>query len=84
MAILPLQLARVSNLLRTSVATQRLAQTQQQLLNVQNELSSGKKLQAVDLRSPGPEVDIEAMLSVEAFRKRLIEAAVLGFRKPIR
>src|SRR5436309_1817764 len=44
MAILPLQLARVSNLLRTSVATQNIASTQQQLLEVQNELSTGKKI----------------------------------------
>ena len=44
MAILPLQLARVSNLLRTSVASQNIASTQQQLLEVQNELSTGKKL----------------------------------------
>ena len=49
MAILPLQLARVSNLLRQNVATQRIAQTQQSLLEVQNELSSGKKI-----NSPGP------------------------------
>jgi flagellar hook-associated protein 3 len=44
MAILPLQLARVSNLLRTSVATQNLAGTQAQLLNLQNQLSTGKRL----------------------------------------
>jgi flagellar hook-associated protein 3 FlgL len=46
MAILPLQLARVSNLLRTSVATQSIAQTQAQLLDVQNQLSTGKRLNA--------------------------------------
>src|SRR4051812_26019853 len=44
MAILPLQLARVSNLLRTNVATGSISRTQQQLLEVQNELSTGKKL----------------------------------------
>src|SRR3954468_15830953 len=44
MAILPLQLARVSNLLRTNVANGSIARTQQQLLDVQNELSSGKRL----------------------------------------
>lgn len=44
MAILPLQLARVSNLLRTSVTKDSLAQTQQSLLNVQNELATGKRL----------------------------------------
>src|SRR5689334_6184418 len=46
MAIIPLQLARVSNLLRTSVATQSIAQTQAQLLDVQNQLSTGKRLNA--------------------------------------
>lgn len=46
MAILPLQLARVSNLLRSNVANQTLARTQQQLLEVQNQLSTGKRLNA--------------------------------------
>src|SRR5215470_2462461 len=46
MAILPLQLARVSNLLRTDVTQSTIAKTQQQLLEVQNELSTGKKLNA--------------------------------------
>src|SRR5882724_10198648 len=46
MAILPLQLARVSNLLRTNVATQALSRTQEELLKAQNELSTGKKLNA--------------------------------------
>jgi flagellar hook-associated protein 3 FlgL len=44
MPIVPVQLARVSNLLRTSVATGNLAKTQEQLLRVQNELSTGKRL----------------------------------------
>jgi flagellin-like hook-associated protein FlgL len=44
MAVLPLQLARVSNQLRISVATSTIARTQQELLKVQNELSTGKKL----------------------------------------
>lgn len=44
MAILPLQLARVSNLLRTNVATGTIAKQQQSLLEVQNELSTGKKI----------------------------------------
>src|SRR5438477_9119924 len=44
MAILPIQLARVSNLLRTSVASQNIASTQQQLLDIQNQLSTGKKI----------------------------------------
>src|SRR4051812_28561635 len=44
MAILPLQLARVSNLLRTNVAMGSISRSQQELLGVQNELSSGKRL----------------------------------------
>lgn len=44
MAIVPTNLARVSNTLRTSVTTQTLAKTQQQLLQVQNELSTGYKI----------------------------------------
>ena len=44
MAIIPTQLARVSNLLRTSVSSQQLTRTQQQLLDVQNELATGKRL----------------------------------------
>src|SRR6476660_4621396 len=46
MAILPLQLSRVSNLLRTSVATQSIARTERGLLGVQNELSSGLRINA--------------------------------------
>ena len=44
MAILPLQLARVSNNLRTSVATGQLARTQEELLKTQNQLSTGKRI----------------------------------------
>ncbi len=44
MAILPLQLARVSNTLRTNVAHQNIARTQRGLIGVQNELATGKKL----------------------------------------
>lgn len=44
MAIVPVQLARVSNLLRTSVSQGQITRTQQELLTVQNQLSSGKKL----------------------------------------
>jgi flagellin-like hook-associated protein FlgL len=46
MAILPLQLARVSNLLRQNVATSTISKTQQQLLEVQNQLTTGKRLNA--------------------------------------
>ncbi len=44
MAIIPVQLARVSNLLRSSVAMQTIAQTQQSLLETQNELTTGKRI----------------------------------------
>ncbi|MCC6424086.1 MAG: flagellar hook-associated protein FlgL [Phycisphaerales bacterium] len=44
MAILPLQLARVSNLLRSNVANQTIARTQSSLLDVQNQLSTGKRI----------------------------------------
>lgn len=44
MAVLPLNLARVSNSLRTTVATQNLTSTQKQLLQVQNQLSTGQKV----------------------------------------
>ena len=44
MAVLPLQLARVSNLLRTNVAHQNITRTQQGLVGVQNELATGRKL----------------------------------------
>jgi flagellin-like hook-associated protein FlgL len=44
MAILPLQLARVSNLLQSSVTTSQLPKLQQQLLETQNQLSTGQRL----------------------------------------
>lgn len=44
MAILPVNLARVSNQLRISVANSTISRTQQQLLTVQNQLATGKKL----------------------------------------
>jgi flagellin-like hook-associated protein FlgL len=44
MAIVPVQLARVSNLLRTQVTTGQITSTQEQLLKVQNELSTGKRI----------------------------------------
>src|SRR4051812_50218381 len=44
MAIVPVQLARVSNTLRTTVSTGQITRTQQELLKVQNELSTGKRL----------------------------------------
>ena len=44
MAILPLQLARVSNLLRANLSTEAISKTQHELLNVQNELTTGQRL----------------------------------------
>jgi flagellar hook-associated protein 3 FlgL len=44
MAILPLSLARVSQTLQTDVATGNINSTEQQLLQVQNELSTGKRV----------------------------------------
>jgi flagellin-like hook-associated protein FlgL len=46
MALLPLQMARVSNLMRGNLATSTLARTQTALLRVQNELTTGKRLNA--------------------------------------
>ena len=44
MAILPLQPARVSNLLRSNTAAAQIARTQRRLLQTQNELSTGRRL----------------------------------------
>jgi len=44
MAILPTNLARVSNLLRTSVATSSMTKTQRMLLEVQNQLTTGQRI----------------------------------------
>ncbi|HYE19116.1 MAG TPA: flagellin hook IN motif-containing protein [Tepidisphaeraceae bacterium] len=46
MAILPLQLARVSNLLRQNTSTSAISRTQQRLLEVQNQLVTGNRLNA--------------------------------------
>ncbi len=46
MAIIPLQLARVSNSLQMSVMRQSLTRTQRSLLQTQNELATGKRLNA--------------------------------------
>ena len=44
MAILPIQLARVSNNLRTGVSQNTIARTQKALLEVQNELVTGRRI----------------------------------------
>ncbi|MGC4030395.1 MAG: flagellar hook-associated protein FlgL [Tepidisphaeraceae bacterium] len=46
MAILPVSLARVSNQLRTNVSLNQIQSTQAKLLNVQNQLTTGRKLNA--------------------------------------
>src|SRR5688500_13398735 len=46
MPILPLQLACVSNLLRTSGTQSTITRTQQDILQVQNQLSTGRRLSA--------------------------------------
>ena len=46
MAILPLNLARVSNSLRSGLTQRNLTRTQQQLVEVQNQLATGKRLNA--------------------------------------
>lgn len=44
MAILPLQLARVPNLLKSELTTNSITRTQEQLLDVQNQLSTGNRI----------------------------------------
>src|SRR3954451_297982 len=44
MAILPLQLARVSNLLKSNISGNAIARNQQQILEVQNQLTTGVRL----------------------------------------
>ncbi len=51
MSIIPIQFARVSNLLQSQTSTQQIDSTQQQLLTLQNELSTGK---AVNQPSDNP------------------------------
>ena len=46
MSVLPIQLARVSTLLQTDVSSRQIDQTQQQLLEVQNQLSTGQRINA--------------------------------------
>ncbi|MGH7176472.1 MAG: flagellin hook IN motif-containing protein [Tepidisphaeraceae bacterium] len=75
MAILPLQLSRVSNQLRMNVATQQLARTQQSLLTAQNELASGKRLNS-------PSDDPGASAIAQQLRKTLEQRE--GFAENLR
>ena len=60
MAILPLSLARVSQTLQTDVATGNINSTEQQLLEVQNELSTGKRVN-VPSDDPGASAIIQQL-----------------------
>ncbi len=60
MAILPLSLARVSQTLQTDVATGNINSTEQQLLQVQNELSTGKRVN-VPSDDPGASAIIQQL-----------------------
>src|SRR3982751_4223125 len=64
MAVLPLQLARVSNLLRTSTTSSAISRAQAQLLRVQNELSTG-------LRVNQPSDDPGAAAGIQQIQKML-------------
>lgn len=64
MAIVPTGLARVSNLLRSNVTSQSITTVQQQLLDIQNELSTGRHLSA-------PSVDPGAASIAQQLRKTL-------------
>ncbi|HSV12615.1 MAG TPA: flagellar hook-associated protein FlgL, partial [Tepidisphaeraceae bacterium] len=64
MAILPLQLARVSNLLRSDLATQAMSQQQQLLLQVQNEIATGKRVNT-------PSDDPSAAATIQQLQKTL-------------
>lgn len=46
MSVIPLQTARVSNLMRTNTATSRLNSVQAQLLDIQNQISTQKRVNA--------------------------------------
>ncbi|MBV8779775.1 MAG: flagellar hook-associated protein FlgL [Phycisphaerae bacterium] len=59
MAILPLSIARVSAALKTSVATQSLNTTQSQLLQAENELSTGKTINTPSDNPAGAETVLQ-------------------------
>ena len=60
MAILPTQLARVSNLLRTTTAHQQIARTQRRLLQTQNELSTGRRINSAS-DDPGDAATVQQL-----------------------
>jgi flagellar hook-associated protein 3 FlgL len=60
MAIPPISLARVSNLLRSDTALATIAKTQQDLLDVQNQISTGKRV-SVPSDDPGAAAIIQQL-----------------------
>jgi flagellar hook-associated protein 3 FlgL len=76
MAILPLQLARVSNALRMNLAQSNLTRTQQALVNVQNQLATGKRL---NLPSDDPADAAIAQQLRKTLEQRAAYAANLKF-----
>ena len=53
MAIVPLQFARVSNALTMGLAQRSIARTQQSLLDVQNQLTTGKRYVRLQIKETG-------------------------------
>lgn len=68
MAVLPVQLARVSNLLRSNVAGQQISRTQADLLRVQNEISTGKRI-TVGSDDPGDAAIVQQLQKTLEQRK---------------
>src|SRR2546421_877887 len=75
MAIIPLSLARVSNQLQSSVALSSLVTTQRQLLDIQNQISTGKRVNA-------PSDDPGAAAIIQQLQKTLEQR--LGFAENLR
>lgn len=77
MAILPTQLARVSNLLRTNTSASQIARTQRRLLETQNELSTGRRINAAS-DDPGDAAIVQQLQKTleqrESFRTNLARA----------
>jgi flagellar hook-associated protein 3 len=77
MAILPTQLARVSNLLRTSTAHAQISRTQRRLLQTQNELSTGRRINSAS-DDPGDAATVQQLQKTleqrQAFRTNLNRA----------
>ncbi|MFN4243621.1 MAG: flagellar hook-associated protein FlgL [Tepidisphaerales bacterium] len=65
MAILPLQTARVSNFLRSTISLSSIASTQRQLLEVQNQLATGQRIFAPSDDPGGAAVAIQLQRTLE-------------------